>query len=194
MSARSNMSVAILATWLAGFAIPWVLAHASDEAVPQDEIENTYRAQAQGWALFQGKNYDEAVEYLEFAAERGFKHAQVLLGQILFDGLGDVPQNVNMGIGWLGVGAEGESEARLRQSYEMRREALVKRLTDAGRDANEVNDQIDNLVNTFISSYDGKRTRVVCELVQQAGTHGKVTRCRYLDEANYPTISLTPMR
>ena len=82
----------------------------------------------------------------------------------------------------------------LRKMLERRREALVTQLTATGRDAAEVNSQIDSLVDTFISNYDGRHTRVVCELVQRAGTHGKATRCRYLDEPNYPGISLAQMR
>ena len=53
----------------------------------------------------------------------------------------------------------------------------------------EHNEAIDNIVAQYTRNFDGRKTRVVCEMVQRAGTHGKVMRCRYLDESLYPGIN-----
>jgi len=152
---------------------------AADDIVPQDEIENTYRAQTKGTQLFLAKKYAEAIPHLEFAAQRGFKDAQVRLGEIYVNGMGEVKQDLAQGVGWLGVAASGESEPRIRQLYAKVRESLPAEHAEA----------IDRIVEQYKRNFDGRRTRVVCEMVQRAGTHGKVMRCRYMDESLYPGIN-----
>ncbi len=180
MNALKGTQVAILTGMVAGFATLTAMpVHAEDDIVPQAEIENTYRAQTQGRQLYRAKKYAEAIPYLEFAAQRGFKQAQMRLGEIYVSGLGGVKQDIAQGIGWLGVAASGESDPRIRKRYKDVREAIPA----------EHNETLDRIVEQYTSSFDGQNTRVVCEMVDRAGTYGKMMRCRYLDENLYPGIS-----
>ncbi|MCY3813417.1 MAG: hypothetical protein OXH15_16605 [Gammaproteobacteria bacterium] len=180
MNALKGTHVAILAGMVAGFAtLTTAPVLGADDIVPQQEIENTYRAQTQGRQLYRAKKYEEAIPYLEFAAQRGFKQAQMRLGEIYVTGLGGVKQDIAQGIGWLGVAASGESDPRIRQRYKAVREAIPA----------EHNEQLDRIVEQYTNTFDGRNTRVVCEMVDRAGTHGKMMRCRYLDENLYPGIS-----
>lgn len=180
MNALKGTHVAILAGMVAGFAtLPASHTQAADDIIPQGEIENTYRAQTQGRQLYRAKKYKEAIPYLEFAAQRGFKQAQVRLGEIYVKGLGGVEPDLVQGVGWLGVAASGDSAPEIRRLYKSVRENIPA----------QHNDTIEKIVQQYTSNFDGSRTRVVCEMVDRAGTHGKMMRCRYLDESLYPGIS-----
>ena len=180
MNALKGTHVAILTGMVAGFAaLTETPIQAADDIVPQGEIENTYRAQTQGRQLYRAQKYKEAIPYLEFAAQRGFKQAQVRLGEIYTKGLGGVEPDLVQGVGWLGVAASGESAPEIRRLYKSVRENIPA----------QHNDTIEKIVQQYTSNFDGSRTRVVCEMVDRAGTHGKMMRCRYLDENLYPGIS-----
>ena len=179
MVVRTVTRIAILAGMAAGFATVTGTPVQAAEIVPQGEIENTYRAQTQGRQLYRAKKYKEAIPYLEFAAQRGFKQAQMRLGEIYVSGLGDVEQDIAQGVGWLGVAASGESDPRIRQRYKDVREAIPA----------EHHETLDRIVEQYTSNFDGQKTRVVCEMVSRAGTRSKLMRCRYLDEDMYPGIS-----
>ena len=155
------------------------LAQTAEDIVSQEEIETTYRAQTKGTQLFRAKKYAEAIPHLEFAAQRGFKEAQQRLGEIYVNGMGDVERDLAQGVGWLGVAASGASEPRMRRLYQKVRESIPE----------QHNETIDRVVEQYKRNFDGSRTRVVCEMVQRAGTHGKVMRCRYLDENLYPGLN-----
>ena len=179
MNALKGTHVAILTAMLAGFATLGTVALGADDIIPQQEIENTYRAQTHGRQLYLAKKYAEAVPYLEYAAQRGFKNAQLWLGEIYVNGLGGVEQDLAQGVGWLGVAASGKSEPRIRRLYESVRESLPA----------QHNETFDKIIDQYTRNFDGRHTRVVCEMVQVAGTHGKAMRCRYLDEELYPGIT-----
>ena len=180
MSSAQGIHKAVIAGIAGGLALLIAgTALGADDIVPQDEIENTYRAQTQGRQLFRAEKYQEAIPYLEFAAQRGFKQAQVRLGEIYVKGLGGVEPDLVQGVGWLGVAASGESDPRIRQLYQSVRENIPA----------EHNETLDKIVEQYTHNFDGRRTRVVCEMVQRAGTHGKMMLCRYLDENLYPGIS-----
>lgn len=149
------------------------------DLVPADEIENTYRARQQGAELFRAEKYQEAVPYLTFAAERGFKGAQMQLGQIYFQGLGGVEQDLVQGIGWLGVAASGKTNPRTKKVYERARGNFPK----------EQDAAVQNVVDSFIQNYDGRRTRVTCDHTTVGG-HTKRVQCRFIDESNYPSINV----
>ena len=149
------------------------------DLVPAEEIENTYRARKQGVQLFRAEKYQEAVPYLTFAAERGFKGAQMQLGQIYFRGLGGVEQDLVQGIGWLGVAASGNTNPRTKRVYETARKNIPK----------EHDETVRNIVETFIQNYDGRRTRVICDHARVGG-HTKTVQCRFIDESSYPNINI----
>ncbi len=148
--------------------------------VPQEEIENTYRAKNQGEQLYRSEKYEEAIPYLKFAAERGFKEPQAQLGSIYVNGLGGVKQDLAQGVGWLGVAASGKSKPEIKKLYKQVRKKIPK----------EHDEAIDGIVDRFTRTYDGHLTRVVCEMTQRAGTNTKVLRCRFLDEGNYPSLRI----
>ena len=181
---RFTASIQATGTALAFVAAAAVSVSAAAESdtdlVPPDEIENTYRAKRQGQQLYRAEKYEESLQYLHFAAERGFKESQAQLGQIYALGMGNVEQDIAQGIGWLGVAASGKTSPRIKKLYERVREGIP----------DEHQKALDRIVKQFTESYDGTRTRVTCELDQRAGTHTKTLRCRYIDEANYPSLNV----
>lgn len=182
---QSPMAIGFAAALAGGLAIlslATVPTHAQEptEMVPPDEIENTYRARKQGRQLYRAEKFQEAEPYLLFAAERGFKDAQTQLGQIYVRGLGGVKQDLVQGIGWLGVAASGESDPRTRKLYDQVRESIPT----------EHDETVEKIVEQFIENYDGRRTRVTCKQESSAGRHTKEIRCRFIDEANYPSLNV----
>lgn len=171
-------AVAIVASLTLGFATPSSAQTA--DAVSQEEIENTYRAKNQGQALYRAEKYEEAIPYLRFAAERGFKESQSQLGSIYVNGLGGVQQDLAQGVGWLGVAASGKTKPDIKKLYEKVREQIPA----------QHNAAIDDIVTKFKQNYDGTLTRVVCELTARAGTNRKEMRCRFIDEGNYPSLRI----
>ena len=156
------------------------LAHAQNGRVSQQEIEDTYRAKKQGEHLYRAGKYKEAVPFLEFAAQRGFKQAQAQLGSIYVNGLGDIEQDVAQGVGWLGVAASGKSDARIKGLFD----DVWKSLPKAHQET------LQGVIDKFKEMYDGRRTRVSCELDQRAGTNTRVLRCKFQDEGQYPHLDV----
>ena len=171
-------AIAIIASF--AFGGPIGLAQQTTNTVPQEEIENTYRAKNQGEALYRAGKYEEALPYLRFAAERGFKESQSQLGSIYVNGLGGVEQDLVQGVGWLGVAASGKTEPDIKKLYKKIREQIPA----------QHNATLDDIVQKFKQNYDGSLTRVVCELVSRAATNTKELRCRFLDEGNYPSLRI----
>ena len=179
------MAAALAAALAGGLAVLTLAAapahaQAPAELVPPEEIENTYRARKQGRQLYRSEKYQEAVPFLLFAAERGFKDAQTQLGQIYVQGLGGVKQDLVQGIGWLGVAASGKTDPRTRKLYKQIRKSIPK----------EHDETVEKIVKQFIRNYDGQRTRVKCELESSAGRYTKESRCRFIDESAYPSLSV----
>ena len=179
-------TVALAAAMAGGLAVAFAPAHAqtTGDFVPPEEIENTYRARQQGEQLYRVEKYEESIPYLLFAAERGFKDSQTLLGQIYVQGLGGVKKDVVQGIGWLGVAASGKSDPRTRKLYKQVRESIPK----------EHDATVETIVEQFVENYDGRRTRVTCQFEASAGRHTKEVRCRFIDEANYPSVKVRGYR
>lgn len=179
-----DLTIALTAALTCGLALAFAAvpayAQSDSDLVPPEEIENTYRARKQGRQLYRAEKYEEAMPYLLFAAERGFKDAQTQLGQIYVQGRGGVKQDLVQGIGWLGVAASGKSDPRTRKLYEQVRENIPE----------EHNATVEKIVKQFIENYDGRRTRVTCKLESSAGRYTKESRCRFIDEANYPSLNV----
>lgn len=179
-----HRSHSVLLRCLVGLAAVGVLcsplARAENNRVSQQEIEDTYRAKKQGEHLYRGGKYKEAVQFLEFAAQRGFKHAQSQLGSIYVNGLGDVERDVVQGVGWLGVAASGESDAKIRDLFD----DVWKNLPKAHQE------KLQGVIDKFKEMYDGSRTRVSCGLDQRAGTNTRVLRCKFQDEGQYPHLDV----
>lgn len=182
---QSLMAAGFAAALIGGLALALatVPAHAQatdTDMIPPEEIEDTYRARKQGRQLYRAEKFKEAEPYLLFAAERGFKDAQTQLGQIYVRGLGGVEADLVQGIGWLGVAASGKSDPRTRKLYKQVR----------GNIPEEHDATVEKIVNQFIENYDGRRTRVTCKLESSAGRYTKESRCRFIDESNYPSLNV----
>lgn len=76
------------------------------------EIVASYDAACLGNDLATAGKYAEALPHLDKAARKGFKYAQVRLGDILLYGRGGVQRNVMAGIGWIAVAAHTEKPTR----------------------------------------------------------------------------------
>lgn len=155
--------------------------HGQDrERVPQEEIENTYRAKKQGEQMYRRGDHKEALPYLLFAAQRGFKHPQAQIGSIYVNGLGGVEKDIAMGIGWLGVAASGNADAEIKGLFDR-----VWKSVPA-----EHHEALENVIQQFIGMYDGRLTGVECNLDQRAGTNTREMRCKYKDEVHYPNLEV----
>ena len=151
---------------------------AASEPVPQQEIEDTYRAKKQGEHLYRGGKYQEALPYLEYAAQRGFKQSQAQLGSIYVNGLGGVEKDVVQGIGWLGVAASGKTDAEIKDLFR-----------DVWKSVPKAHEKtLEGVIEKFKEMYDGRETRVFCDLDQRAGTNTRVLRCKFQDEGMYPNL------
>ena len=175
---RSRTLHAVLLLGMAAWCTP-ALAADSDR-VSQQEIEDTYRAKKQGEHLYRAGKHQEAVPYLEFAAQRGFKQAQAQLGSIYVNGLGDVEKDLVQGIGWLGVAASGTTDVEIKKLFE----DVWTTIPEAHHAA------LEGVIEKFKTMYDGRRTRVSCELDQRLGTNTRLLRCKFQDEGQYPQLDI----
>lgn len=158
---------------------PTTLAQAR-EIIPQEEIENTYRAKKQGEHHYRSGRYEEALPYLLFAAQRGFKRPQALVGQIYVQGLGGVEKDVAQGVGWLGTAAAGETDSEIRKAYQDVWERIPKQHQAT----------LNNVIDQFKKMYGGTDLGVSCELESRAGTNTRDLRCKFRDEVHYPYLQI----
>lgn len=150
------------------------------EIIPQEEIENTYRAKKQGEHLYRRGAYDEALPYLLFAAQRGFKRPQALVGQIYVQGLGGVEKDIAQGVGWLGAAASGKTDSEIRKAYQNVWEQVPE----------QHHATLNDVIEQFKQRYDGSALGVSCDLQPRAGTNTRDLRCRFRDEVHYPYLQI----
>ncbi len=105
------------------------------------------------------------------AAKHGLKLSQARVGYLYLTGLGDVPRDSEAAIGWLGVAAEGQSNAEIRNYYaELKAqvpEALLPKMAAT--------------VVSYEAAYGTKVNRVNCNRRRPTGSHVKGLRCRFKD-------------
>ena len=142
-----------------------------------DFIAQVYDAANRGTDLYQQKRYKEALPYLLVAARRGFKWAQASVGDIYLHGRGEVPADLEAGIGWLGVAAQQRTTNAITQFYKESRGKLPERFTD---------DAVEEIVSAYRSDYGNKAHRVACRFdVDEGRTFSlrlKSLRCHFIDE------------
>ncbi|MDE0007442.1 MAG: hypothetical protein OXS50_04105, partial [Gammaproteobacteria bacterium] len=138
-------------------------------------MEDTHGANARGRQLYLQHRYSEAVPYLRAAAKRGFKMAQARLGEILVLGLDDIDQNVEVGMGWMGVAAHGTTLPSIRNRFnELRSHVPV-----------ELHPQLASVVSDYIDKYGPDTTRVNCWRYKPVSTQITKMRCGFEDEQRY---------
>ena len=149
--------------------------HAETEVDRARMIEDTHLANERGRQLYLQHRYGEAVPYLRAAAKRGHKMAQARLGEILVLGLDDIDQNVEVGMGWLGVAAYGTTLPSIRSRFgKLRSQVPV-----------ELHPQLATVVSDYIDKYGPDATGVNCWRHKPAGTQITRMRCGFEDERRY---------
>jgi len=137
---------------------------------PSITAQELYAAQNKGLSLYGSMDYQEASPHLMKAAQHGLKNAQATLGLMHLTGNG-VERSAQLGIGWLGVAADGKAGRRIKKTYNDAIESIPK----------EYRPQFDKIVNAFISRYGTKAHGVRCEGYKPVGTNVKQYRCHYAD-------------
>lgn len=74
-------------------------------------------ANDKGARLYKNGKYREALPYLLVGARTGFKMSQARVGTIYLKGLGNVPKNVEKGLGWLGVASQPTTAPEIRRVW-----------------------------------------------------------------------------
>ncbi len=137
---------------------------------PSITAQELYAAQNKGLSLYGSKEYQEASPHLMLAAQHGLKNAQATLGLMHLTGNG-VDRSAQLGIGWLGVAADGKAGSRIKKTYKDAIESIPK----------EYRPQFDKIVNAFVSRYGTKAHGVRCEGYKPVGTNVKQYRCHFSD-------------
>ncbi|MBG73090.1 MAG: hypothetical protein CMQ50_09390 [Gammaproteobacteria bacterium] len=137
---------------------------------PSITAQELYAAQNKGLSLYGSKEYQEASPHLMLAAQHGLKNAQATLGLMHLTGNG-VDRSAQLGIGWLGVAADGKAGSRIKKTYKDAIESIP----------NEYRPQFDKIVNAFVSRYGTKAHGVRCEGYKPVGTNVKQYRCHFSD-------------
>ncbi len=137
---------------------------------PSITAQELYQAQNIGLSLYGSKDYQEAGPHLMLAAQHGLKNAQATLGLMHLTGNG-VDRSAQLGIGWLGVAADGKAGSRIKKTYKDAIESIPK----------EYRPQFDKIVNAFVSRYGTKAHGVRCEGYKPVGTNVKQYKCHFAD-------------
>jgi len=137
---------------------------------PSITAQELYAAQNKGLSLYGSKEYQEASPHLMLAAQHGLKNAQATLGLMHLTGNG-VDRSAQLGIGWLGVAADGKAGSRIKKTYKDAIESIP----------NEYRPQFDKIVNAFVARYGTKAHGVRCEGYKPVGTNVKQYRCHFSD-------------
>ena len=86
-------------------------------AKPPTAIE-IYEANRRGRISYRAEQYDEAYPLLMVAAQRGIKSAQAQIGSLHLHALGGAENDPRLVIGWLGVAASGDTDAKIQETFD----------------------------------------------------------------------------
>ncbi|HIN59303.1 MAG TPA: sel1 repeat family protein [Gammaproteobacteria bacterium] len=137
---------------------------------PSITAQELYAAQNKGLSLYGSKEYQQAGPHLMLAAQHGLKNAQATLGLMHLTGNG-VDRSAQLGIGWLGVAADGKAGSRIKKTYKDAIESIPR----------EYRPEFDKIVHAFVSQYGTKAHGVRCEGYKPVGTNVKQYRCHFAD-------------
>lgn len=158
---------------------PLITAPAPDFGkVPSGEfISQVYDAASRGRRLYNEGRFKEALPLLIVAAKRGFKWAQASAADIYLHGRGDVPADLEAGIGWLGVAAQPKTSGAIERFFGQSRALLPERFTP---------EKVDRIVADYRAQYGHLRHRVACRnqpVDSSWSLRVKNVRCHFIDEA-----------
>ena len=147
----------------------------------QTIIVQTYTVLQRGKRLYNARRYDEALPYLLMAGKRGFKWAQAMAGDIYLHGRGDVPRNIEEGMGWLGVAARPQTAPRIQTYF---RQALAEL-------SPRQQEHVEAVVRRYRDEWSSRDWRVACRRTVTAAPAGtgvmslrlnKRMHCTFMDE------------
>ena len=141
-------------------------------------VRSVHASNRMGDRLYRLRKYREAFPHLEAAAKGGFKLAQARLGFIFLHGLNVVEknyENLETGIGWLGVAADGVTHPEIRNYYK----TVWKSMDEKWQP------YMTQVVEAFIASYGSESNGVSCESARRAGSHIARMRCRFDVESDW---------
>lgn len=130
-------------------------------------IEDVYKARSMGIDYFDHGQYEEAYPLLMTAALHGLKRAQARLGYMHLYGFGPAEKDARYALGWLGVAADGLTEAKIRKVFR----DVWKKVPKANRPA------VQKLIDKYIASYGTKVNDVKCMRVNKRGSQIRVVEC-----------------
>ncbi len=142
-----------------------------------DFISQVYDAASRGRRLYNEGRFKEALPLLVVAAKRGFKWAQASAADIYLHGRGDVPADLEAGIGWLGVAAQPKTSGAILRFFSESRALLPERFTP---------EKVDQIVADYRAQYGPLRHRVACRnqpVDSSWSLRVKNVRCHFIDEA-----------
>jgi TPR repeat protein len=135
--------------------------HAS-QTIEQSELDATL---LEAQLAIEAREYEQAFELYNQAAQWGHKGAQYVLGELYLRGEG-VAQNRIMGLAWLDVAAESRDRA------------FVKARNQAAQSMSETDLEKASVVADRIAAVYGiEAAQVTCKLEMRVGSNIKVTNC-----------------
>ena len=142
-----------------------------DGLLSTSEIYDIYQAREAGMRLYGEKKYDEAFPHLMTAATHGLKKAQAQLGFMHLHGLGSAKKDTRYAVGWLGVAADGLSEAAIDKYFK----SIWDQIPEENVPAYQA------VVNTFVAKYGTEANNVECYRANKVGSKIRTVRCDITD-------------
>jgi len=162
------MKTLMLLMMLMAFPLSALAADSSvgDKTSDSNEyVENIVMKERQGIRDYKKANYEKAYTALSYAAKRGFKQSQYLLGLMYLKGQ-YVKQSLFYGMAWLGVAKESKAKDWL---------ALFDRIYAASTEQQQ--QAIDTNRLNFIQKYGLKSQNMSCNLQARLGGRKKTLQC-----------------
>ena len=131
------------------------------------ERRKIYQQLSRGRSLYSKNEYKRAFPLLLNTAEHGFKDAQVRVGYIYLQGLGEVTRDSSTAIGWLGVAASGNSAPGIQNYFN----DIWSRIPE------QYVPYFEEVVEEYESRYGEEATGVTCDMRRPAGSHLKQLSC-----------------
>lgn len=141
---------------------------ARDPDLSMPAMITLYDTNARGASLYKRERYVEAIPYLRASAEIGFKMAQVRLGSIYWYGLGGVKQDMEKGIGWMGVAASSGASGSITRYYKSALDAVPE----------ESIPTIERIVQEYIIRYGQGATGMDCVHEKTTNSLIREYRCK----------------
>jgi len=138
-------------------------------------IMDIYEDRRKGSYFYRIGKLKEAFPYLLNAARHGFKYAQARVGYLYLTGRGDVPQDNETAIGWLGVAASATTMPEISRYWNNVREQIPEELMP----------HAEEVVSSYIARYGADANRVNCRRSRSARSHIKTLSCYFDDEFRY---------